>query len=88
MEDQKNIIALGHEATIFINSNLGKYITERSNIEIETAMSELVKVNAGDTEKILYWQNVIRMHQKFNQWLDDAAFAGDVAYSEYLSSEE
>jgi hypothetical protein len=88
MDEQKELIALGHEAELFLKSKLGSYIRERSAIDVETAMQNLVKTRPEDTEKIRHWQSVIRANNSLMQWLDDAAFAGKVAYSEYLDAEE
>jgi len=88
MPEQEELIALGHEAELFLKSKLGAYIKERALMDIELATNKLIKTKAEDTESIRHWQLVIKANNSFLQWLDDAAFAGKVAYSEYLDGAE
>jgi hypothetical protein len=87
MENHETI-ALGHEAKLFLSSSLGRYITERANIELDEAYAKLEKIDCHDYKMISRYQNIIHMYKTFGQWIDDAAMAGDVAYSEYLDAEE
>ena len=88
MSEQEELIALGHEARLFASSNLGKYLKERSLIEIEDALHVLESVDPEDTKTIKHNQNIIMIHRKLNQWIDDAIVAGELSYSEYLSEDE
>ncbi len=88
MDEQKELIALGHEADMFLNSKLGTYVKERAAIDIEQATGKLINISCSDVVKIRELQNVIKMNQAFLQWLGDASFAGKVAYSEYLDAVE
>jgi len=88
MDEQKELISLGHEADMFLSSKLGTYVKERAAIEIEQATAKLVSVDCNDVIKIRNLQTIVRMNQAFLQWLGDASFAGKVAYSEYLDAVE
>jgi len=88
MDEQKELIALGHEADMFLSSNLGAYVKERAALDIEEATSKIVMINPDDADQIRNLQGIIKMNQAFLQWLGDASFAGKVAYSEYLDAVE
>jgi hypothetical protein len=86
--DEKEIIALGHEADTFMTSRLGAYVMARADMEIEAALDKLSTIDPTDVEGIRRNQNVVKVYMSFKQWISDAGLAGDVAYSDYLSSEE
>ena len=89
MQDNEEVlIALGHEAKLFLSSNLGKHIQDRSELEIEIAYQGLESIDPEDTKGIRRLQNIIMVYRNFNQWLVDAAMAGEIAYSEYLEEGE
>ena len=88
MSEQEELIGLGHEAKLFASSNLGKYLKERSLIEIEDALYALESADPEDIKTIKHNQNIIMVYRQFNQWIDDAIVAGELSYSEYLSEDE
>ncbi len=88
MDNTNSLIALGHEAELFNSSDLGIYVNDRALLEIEQAQDKLSVVDPEDLKQIRYLQNIIMVHKNFKQWLDDAAMAGELAYSEYLEAEE
>lgn len=69
-------IALGYDVEAFLESRLGKYLTERAQADAIDAMAELKVVSAYDTESITKLQNLIHRAESFEGWLIEAMQQG------------
>jgi len=83
----QELIALGVEAEKFFNSQLGRHLADRAELESEIAKEGLALVDPEDVKEIRRLQNIIMRHKDFKMWLNDLILAGDVAYNEYLLDE-
>lgn len=85
---REEVIAMGHQAELFFQSELGRYIEEMAQQEVENASDKLAVVDPTDVEEIRKLQNTIAKFVSFKQWLINAIAEGDAAYHEYLSEED
>lgn len=86
--DIQRAVALGRQAEHFFDSELGKFIEEMAQLEVEEASDKLALVDPHDVKEIQRLQNTIARYVSFKQWLMNLVVQGDVAYQEYLEAEE
>ena len=87
MEETKQAVALGHEAEVFLSSNLGKRIKERAQREADAAKDALVQVEPDNKTRIIELQNIVVRFESFESWLHEIITIGDAAYEAYQMSE-
>ena len=73
---------LGEEAICFLESDLGKLISARANLDIQEAQASLLDVDPEDTATIRRLQFKAAVARQFPRWLADAVRNGDDAYAE------
>lgn len=88
MKTREQVIALGHQAELFFNSELGQYIEEMAQMEVEDASDKLAVVDPFDTKQIRKLQDQIARYVSFKQWMYNAIAEGNAAYQEYLEEED
>jgi hypothetical protein len=71
-----NTAVFGKEVEIFFNTNLGAYLVQCADVEIEKGTSALKVVEPSDTEAVRKAQNQVRIGEMFKQWIEDAVRAG------------
>jgi microcompartment protein CcmL/EutN len=72
---------LGAEAEAFIVSPLGKFLIQRAEDQIETAVEALKRCDPDDAKAIRAVQNEIRIAEDVQYWLAEAVQAGHNAIS-------
>jgi len=87
-DGQKELISLGQEAEVFLNSPLGKFLQDRATLDIEHAKDALLGTDPSDAKKIVKLQNLAMRHVDFQQWIRDLIEAGNLTYEEYISEAE
>ena len=88
MKSREQVIALGHQAELFFNTELGQYIEEMALMEVEDASDKLAEVDPFDAKEIQRLQNRIARFVSFKQWMYNAIAEGNAAYHEYLEEED
>lgn len=84
---QMEAARLGIEAEAFLSSNLGRYLMERADLEIDKLTQELINLdptNIADNTRV---RNGIRVCYDFKDWLAEAVNSGRVAHRNILESE-
>jgi uncharacterized metal-binding protein len=71
-----NTAVFGKEVEIFLNTNLGVYLVQCADGEIEKGVDALRSVEPGDAEAVRKAQNQVRIGEMFKQWVEDAVRAG------------
>ena len=59
----------GKETEIFLNSELGKYLCARAQLEAQAAMEAMVAEDPENVSEMRKHQNTIRRAENFRQWL-------------------
>jgi hypothetical protein len=72
----EQVIVFGSEAESFLRSDLGQYLLDRSQDEINTALLALQDVEPRAYEEIRSLQNVIRRNQDVERWIGEVIQAG------------
>ena len=70
---------LGHEAQMFLSSDLGRLLQGRAKVDIETAKDELVRVSCYETQTIETLQFNARVAEQFIRWVGEAIQNGHYA---------
>jgi len=65
-------IALGFEAEAFLQSDIGRYLIERADDEIDTALDELKRADPEDAKTIRRLQGDIKVAESIQYWLAEA----------------
>lgn len=71
--------ATGEAAKMFLNSELGKHITQRAVGEIDEAIDGLVEADPFDGKAVAEMQTRIKVAKQAVMWLTDAIAEGDNA---------
>lgn len=85
--EQLKIVDFGFEVQAFLRSNIGKYLVQRAETEVEDAVEALKVVDPEDPKAIRDLQAKIAQAGSFQYWLAEAYQAGENAQRE-LTSEE
>lgn len=72
-------VGFGISVENFVNSEIGKYLLDRADQEVEIAIEKLKKVNPINTEEIRQLQNQIYRAESINGWLAEAVLNGQHA---------
>lgn len=72
---------LGERASMFLNSDIGRYVIDRSLNETKEIISKLKGVNAVDVVKVQELQNSWRVAEQALVWLYEAVAAGKQSLS-------
>jgi hypothetical protein len=70
---------LGIEAEAFLQGNLGRYLLERAEVEIDLRTAELVKADPEDSKVNRELRMHIQKAQLFKTWLKELVSAGRLA---------
>jgi len=81
------IIVLGDEVEKFKASKLGKYLVNYAAHEADEALSQLATVSPTNTTEIMRLQGIVQRSRNFNQWLEEALQAAQLAYQRYLDEQ-
>jgi len=79
IKDLMESASTGEAVKMFIQSELGRSITNRAVQEIDEAMAELVEASPFNAELIDRIQNRIKIPSRAISWLTDAIAEGDNA---------
>ncbi len=77
--EQLKVVELGLDAEQFLASNLGKYIIERAEAEIESAIEQFKATDPEDAKAMRALQNIIARNESVQYWLADAINAAHAA---------
>lgn len=75
-------IDFGFEVEAFLKSDIGQYLINRAEGEIETAVEELKHVEPEDTTAVRNIQTRIKVAESVLYWLAEAISAGNLAQQE------
>lgn len=84
--DKSMLIALGDEAEKFKSSRLGKYLLGKALAEATNAIRQMRELKSTDDkfrEKFDEYQSIIKRHEEFEDWLNEAVNVGRQAYEQY-----
>lgn len=76
---------LGVEAETFLSSNLGRYLTERAELEVEQLKEQLVYATTEYDGQVI--RNKIAIARQFGAWLNEAINEGLMAIELIRESE-
>lgn len=79
LKDLMESASTGEAVKMFLQSELGRSITNRAVEEIDEAMAELVEADADNRALISSIQNRIKVPSRAISWLTDAIAEGDNA---------
>ena len=82
MEELLKQAQLGIEAQAFLTTELGKFLLQKSDNELDEAYQQLLTVKPSDTDALLQWQGQAQTAIHFKQWLSEAILTGNYAESE------
>lgn len=68
--------AVGKQVEWFTESDVGKYLLQCADIEINEGIKELISVAADKTEDIRAAQNRVWRGESFKKWIVDAVSSG------------
>lgn len=84
--DMRRRIELGMETEHFLESNVGKFLTDRAEALVEENLGALTDVNAEDPIAIRTLQNNVRVGTLIQSWLADAVNDGWAAENEFANA--
>ena len=81
LEDNPKLRAavFGRQVEIFLESDIGQYLLQCAQIDVEKALEKLKRVNPRDVEAVQNLQNDIRVAESIVGWLSDAINSGKQA---------
>lgn len=82
------LIDLGQQIEKFLITNAGKYVIDRCDDEMETAVQDLRKHDANDAAGIRELQNRIYRAESIVDWFQEAVTAGHNAQQQISQPEE
>lgn len=80
-------IDLGFQAEAFLHSDIGRYLVQRAEGQVEEAVEALKQVDPDDSKCIRGLQNTIHVAESIQYWLVDAINAGLNAQAELHDTE-
>ena len=83
-QEKFEAVALGHEAKLFLTSDLAQYITDSAEIKVIDALDALSQVDPTDTKEIIRLQGIIQQFGHYDRCLKEIVATGDSVYQEYL----
>lgn len=78
-EHLNRVLAFGEEVSSFLQTDVGVYLIQCADKEIETASNSLHSVSPWRRNRIRELQNQVWRAQSFKRWLSDAISAGQKA---------
>ena len=82
-DELQRAIARGFSAEDFLESDLGKWISQRAEAERTDAVEELCSVNPFDGTAVARLQSRVAVADAAMQWLADAVILGRVAQERF-----
>jgi hypothetical protein len=86
MNEIRRQVAFGIDAKAFMQSNIGVYLQQRANNDIEVAMDGLATVDPTNTNAIRALQNDIKCAGNFLTWMAEAVTEGESAEFVFIDS--
>ena len=71
-----DIAVLGEQVDAFIRSDVGKYVLDKANRELEVSLTELRKVDPYDSKLVQKFQNEVWRAENLVTWLAESIQAG------------
>lgn len=75
----QKVLSFGQEAASFLQTDIGTYLLQCADKEIEVATNALQSVAPWRTRRIRDLQNQVWRAQSFKKWMSDAISAGEKA---------
>ena len=79
--DLINVARIGIDAEAFAKSDIGKYLIDKAQKEIEAEMAALVEADPADVKLGTDIRNRIHVAKMFLTWLDEAIQVGRHAHA-------
>lgn len=83
----EDVVRFGAEAEAFLKTDIGKYLLQRSQDQIDQAFEQLKRVDPCEPREIRKLQNIIQRNEDVETWLGEIIQAGRDA-RDLLSGEE
>jgi len=68
-------VRMGSEVMSFLQSPIGKFLTERAAEEVDVAVEDLKRANPEDAKEIRRLQSIIDRNENFGRWLQELLHA-------------
>lgn len=81
-------IAFGLDCKAFMDSQIGRYLTQRANEEIDKALQALKDADPEDAKAIRKLQNDAHCAENFLLWMGEAVTEGENAERTFIESSE
>lgn len=88
LQQIQNQIAFGLDCKAFMESALGRYLTDRANADIEAARDGLTIVDPADTEAVRKLQNDVRCASNFLLWIGEAVTEGENSERTFIEASD
>ncbi len=72
-------VQIGDKARAFLSSELGQYVADRAQAEIDDALEKLANVDPTDSNAVRQHQNDLHRAESALMWLAEAIQNGDAA---------
>ena len=72
----EDMVRFGAEAEAFLKSDIGRYLLDRSQEQVDAALHELSCVDPCNSRDIRRLQNVIQRNRDVEAWLGEIVQAG------------
>lgn len=79
-------ISFGLDVEQFMQSPIGKYLTERANDDIESALESLKTVDPTDAKAVQSLQNEVHRSEMFLLWMGQAVTEGENASRAFIEA--
>lgn len=80
-------IDLGFQVEAFLQSDIGRYLVERAEAQVEEAVEQLKRADPEDTRRLRAIQHDIHVAEAIQYWLAEAIQAGINAQQELHDQE-
>lgn len=88
IEQMRAEVAFGLDVQQFMTTSMGKYLTQRAQIEIDDAKDGLVDVDPEDHRAVRELQNKAKVASMFLEWMGEAVTTGEMAQIEWQAAAE
>lgn len=88
IEQMRAEVAFGLDVHQFMGTSMGRYLTQRAQIEIAEAKDALVDVDPEDPKAVRDLQNKARVASMFLEWMGEAVTTGEMAQEEWRAAAE
>lgn len=88
MRDIRARIGFGLDAKAFMESPIGRYLTQRAQGDIDTALEAMRSVDPTQPEAIRKLQNDIKCAENFLLWMGEAVTEGENAERAFVEASD